>query len=171
MKKIYLCLFILLIGSLAVFSQTNSEKVWSEEITFVDGTTLEFTGAIREDKGLIPTVTIFNKTFKGKIFDFGKPNFYLTPKTLTAISRKNKNLASQIRKRIKIGYGIEQDSKKIGLTGFYAKANEESLKNCMKTEKLCQIEGEAVIIQIKFKDKIENIVLVKSIKFSKQTNE
>jgi hypothetical protein len=170
MKKKCLFFILILISSLAVSSQTNNESVWVGEFTFTDGTSLPLTSAIREDKFAISkeNITIFNKTFKGKLIDIHKTPFYLTPKTLTAISKKNRNLAYQIRKRKLNGFGIEQNGKLHGLTGFYAKANEKPLENCMKPENHpCTVEGDAVIIQIKFKDTTENIVLIKSLKFSK----
>ncbi len=172
MKTFFLCLIVYLVSSFG-YSQTSGKKNLSEEIIFLDGTTLKFTRETLDDKFPLTkdNITISSKKFEGALFDVGKPYLNISPKAMAAISKKDKDIGLQIRKKIKIGYGIEQNGMKIGLTGFYAKENEKPLENCLKSEKPCQVKGEAVIIQIKFKDTVENIVLVKSIEFSDRANE
>lgn len=162
--KYYIFAALLLLGNLTVFSQTK-------EITFADNTRLVTTNIESKsfDSSSKKNIKIANKRFYANFSTYGKGILVLSTNTLAAISKKNKMLARDI-KRGMTSYSIEQDGNEFYFPGLNSitdlKKDIDLLNSCFE-KKSCKVECEAIIVQIEQKDKTENVLILKSIKFLK----
>lgn len=164
MKKYLLCLLILC-GSSAVFSQVPKSKDRVYTITFTDGSKFETTESVNSTNLPVSAITIYNKQATGVLFDFGEPSFSISKNTLAAISKKNRLLASQIKNKVYMGIAIRQnENDAVRIHGFRSVNNTEQLSACLNSKKICRVEAQIVLIEVKTKDKTENFALVKTMK-------
>lgn len=166
MRNVLLGLIILLVN-LAVFSQT-SKKSWSDEVAFSDGTTIASESVINKENIQISAddINIYKKVFQGRLLDIGKSPLRVSKNALAAISKKNGLIARRIKQQINGYYSFEQSGKEITVFGLNSVKNQGALAECVRSQN-CKLECAATIIQLKIKDKTENLILITAAKLLK----
>ena len=158
MIKYLVSTLIVVIFAVAVFSQEKPFKFVDDEQVSVVNEQQETLNPPSNAK-----INISYKIFEAYFLSIGKAVTPFEQKTFTKLSRKNKKLASKIKKA-HTAYEIRQNNEVYYFIGLNSIKYPESLNPECADSSACKIRGEAILIEIESKEYKETIMIIKSLK-------